>query len=244
MVPTELHGVVAGDIVNSSEMESGKRRQLPDILESAYGEVARAFGEHLPFELAISAGDEWRIYVECPKVALAASLAFWTRLKAADVTSRMVLAIDAIDFINNGDLHTSDGAAFRRAGRGLEVILGDELQFALLLPDERGELGKICAELTGELVDILLKDLTAAQARAVAQMLCPRHGGTAPTTSEIAERWEPEPISRQAVGKHLHRGGWPVIERTIERYERVIDEFQSPAHFQERTLELDDRHDL
>ena len=180
MAQIDLHAVVAGDIVDSSEMESGMRRQLPAILESAYGEVARAFGEYLPFELAISAGDEWSIYVECPKVAIAVSLAFWTRLKAGDVTSRMVLAIDAVDFINNGDLHTSDGASFRRAGRGLEVIVGDELQFALLLPDERGELGEIFAELTGELVDILLNDLTAPQARALAEMLCPHHDGTAP----------------------------------------------------------------
>ena len=219
------------------------RRRLAAILRSSYDRVAEVFGESLPYEVAISAGDEWRIYVSCPEAALAVSLAFWTRLRVEGVTSRMVLAVGTVDFIDGGDLHTSDGAAFRRAGRGLEERLGDKSLFALVLPQERGELGEVCAELTSELVDILLKGLTPSKARAVAEMLRPP-GGQAPTTSDIAARWEPDPISRQAVGKHLKRGQWPAIRRTIERYERAISEFQIPEREEEAMMALGERRDL
>lgn len=222
-----LHAVVAGDIIGSSELSTNKRRQLAEILQSAYDDVAGVFGRDLPYEIAVSAGDEWRIFVDRPRAALAASLAFWARLRQQDIRSRMVLVIDEIDFIDNGDLNSSDGAAFRRAGRGLSAVLGDKWIFALLLPEEATPISGLAAELAGELVDVLLRDLTAAQARPVAEMICGISRGEKPTTSEIAERWAPEPISRQAVGKHLSRSRWPALRRTLDRFERITEHLKN-----------------
>ncbi len=245
MTEPELHAVVAGDIVGSTELDAQVRRNLAGILEDAYETVLSTYGDALPYELALSAGDEWRLYIARPEVALAVSLAFYARLKERDITSRLVLAIDEIDFIEDGDLHNSDGAAFRRAGRGLAAVLGEQWRFALLLPDDENPLGELCGEFLGELVDILLKELTPAQARAVAEMICLSRGDQRVTTTEIARRWKPDEITRQAVGKHLQRAGWSVFERTLNRYERMIGEIEMGYHvvlYEDRMMEFEERH--
>lgn len=222
MQGSSVHAVIAGDIVGSSKLSADRRRTLASTLTSEYEQIAESFGATLPYDIAISAGDEWRMYVERPAASLAAALAIWAGLKAREITTRVIVVVDTIDFIDEGDLNKSDGTAFRRAGRGLKSVLGDEWQFAVMLPRIVGDLGEMCGEVTGELVDILVKDSTAAQARAIAEMTRGFARGDMPTTTEVAERWVPEPISRQAVGKHLERGRWPVFLRTLKRFEHLI----------------------
>ena len=225
MVAVPLHAVVAGDVVGSSELATDIRRQLPDLLDETHDEVAEKFGRLLPDNLAISAGDEWRMYVDDPAAALAASLAYWTRLKSRGIVCRMVLAVDTIDFIDDGNLHRSDGAAFRQAGRGLQLLTDPasfETHFNMLLPGNNNETAELCGEAITDLVEMLLTDLTEAQAQAIAEKLTDGARGEATTTADIAGRWQPEPISRQAVSKHLNRGNWPRLQRTIRRFEQLI----------------------
>ena len=217
------YGVIAGDIVGSTELSTELRRRLPEILESSYRALRSAYRDQLPYELAIAAGDEWRIAVDDPHVALAVSLAFATRLKARDITSRVVVAIDTIDFIEDGDLHRSDGAALRRAGRGLKKLERGDRNFDLVVPSTSSEPCALSAASIADLVDLLLDDLTAAQSRAVASMLCGVDDGTYPTATSIAEDWTPEPISRQAVGKHLSRARWPRIKDTLDRFQQLME---------------------
>ncbi|MFW5968916.1 MAG: hypothetical protein ACOCV2_15435 [Persicimonas sp.] len=218
----KLHAVIAGDVVDSSKLSTERRRGLAPQITAIHRDVADAFGGDLPHDIATVAGDEWRMYVDRPRSALAAALALCTKLRAEDIISRVIVVIDEVDFIEEGDLQNSDGPAFRRAGRGLDALSKRERRFDLLLPDSVDRRATLFAEMTGELVDVLLDDLTAAQARSVAEMIRGVAAGAPPTTSEIAGRWEPDPISRQAVGKHLHRARWDVFERTLDRFTNMM----------------------
>lgn len=221
--PPRLHAVIAGDVVDSSKLSTERRRRLASLLTAAHRDMTHAFGDDLPHDIAIVAGDEWRMYVERPKSALAAALALCTQLRADDIISRAIVVIDEVDFIEGGDLQNSDGPAFRRAGRGLDALSETGRRFDLLVPDAAGRRATLFAEMTGELVDVLLDVLTASQARSVAEMIRGVAAGSPPTTSEIAGRWEPEPITRQAVGKHLERARWGVFERTLDRFAEMIE---------------------
>lgn len=215
------HGVVAGDIIASSELATDVRRELSDKMIEAYDEVRDAFGAETPYPLAISAGDEWRMYIEHPACALAVSMGFWTRLKARNLASRMVLAVGEIDFVENQDLHRADGPALRSAGRSLDAISETAAKFGLFVPVEQDPVARLWTETTGELTDILLGDLTVSQARAVAEMICGTYGsGGAPTRQEIADRWQPRPVTAQTISEHLQRARWPAIDRTLKRFEQ------------------------
>lgn len=228
MNTADLQAVVAGDIVASTELSKQKRRRLADTIDAAYTDIRDAFGTAVPHPLAISAGDEWRIYVDDPEQALAVAVGFSTRLQARELTSRMVLVADTVDFIDQGDLHRSDGPAFRRAGRRLKTMAGSDSRFTMLLPTDDESVASIWAESTGELVDILLDDLTAAQARAVTEMICEtRKTGSKPTLQQIGNRWSPDSIGKQTVSQHLRRARWPAIQRTLRRYERF---WKLPTH--------------
>ncbi len=224
MKHANFHGIVAGDIIDSSELSSEKRRRLDQLLTEAHDTVGEAFGEDLPYPLAVSAGDEWRMYIERPSRVLAAAIAFWTSLKARDLNSRMVVAVGEVDFIDQGDLNRADGTALRCAGRRLHEISEDADKFGLFIPARKDEMARLWMETTSELTNILLDDLTSSQARAVTEMICGVCGtNETPTLKEIAARWKPRPVTAQTVSKHLQRARWPSIDRTLQRFEDFWD---------------------
>lgn len=222
----DFHAVARGDVIGSTELSAEDRRQLPEVLRSTYATVQRRAPGTLPYELAILGGDGWQCYVENPASSLARVLHLWALLFARGISSRMALAIDTIDFISDRDLNESDGRAFRRSGRALQG-LEDERWFVCLLPDEAPSAYHLAAESISELTDHLLHQWTEAQAQAVAGML--ESIGTEQTVTQqaIAEQWEPEPITRQTVNRHLKRAHWDRLERTLDRFDQLIESLSS-----------------
>jgi hypothetical protein len=76
-----------------------------------------------------------------------------------------------------------------------------------------------------EFVDHLLHHWTAAQALAVFGRLRAFGTDVDVTQAQIAAEWEPEPITRQSVNRHLKRAHWPRLKRTLHRCEEVLEEF-------------------
>ncbi len=216
----DLHAVATGDIVASSELPAAERRRLPDTLRGAYAEVRALAPNALPHELVLTGGDGWQCYVRNPVHALPRVLHFCAILQASGLRSRCALAIDTVDFIDEDDLGASDGPAFRRSGRALSR-LSDDQRTACLLPDVLSPVYHLAAEGLCELVDHLMQNWTEAQTRAVAGMLRSIGTDLSVTQSDIAEQWEPEPVTRQTVNRHLHRAHWPRLERTLSRFERL-----------------------
>jgi len=218
-----LHAVATGDVVGSSELPSAARRRLPEALRAIYAIVQEQTPDVLPYDLAITGGDGWQCYVDDPTQALARVLHFWTLLYADGLQSRFALAIDTIDFISDGNLNESDGPAFRRSGRALRN-LSDRQWVACLLPETVPIVYQLAVDSTFDLIDHLLHQWTEAQAQAVGGMLQNAGTGGSVTQQAIAEQWDPEPVTRQTVNRHLQRAEWSRLERTLSRFERLIQE--------------------
>lgn len=228
MDTTGLHAVATGDVVASSDLSSAERRRLPNALRTTYATVQRQKSDVLPHDLAIIGGDGWQCYVEDPAQALARILHFWTLLCADGLRSRFALAIDTIEFISDGNLNESDGPAFRRSGRALNDLSDGQWATCLLPETVPTETVPTVYQLTVDsifdLIDLLLHQWTEAQAQAVAGMLQSVGTDSSITQQAIAEQWNPEPVTRQTVNRHLQRANWPRLERTLSRFEQLIRE--------------------
>jgi len=219
---SEIRAVVTGDTVRSTDLPPDVRRQLPNALHSAYNAVQKANPDILPYDLAIKGGDGWQWYIAAPQRALVPTLHFWTILYAQGISSRMALALDEIDFVSRKNLNESDGAAFRRSGRSLAEF-EKEQRFECTFPEEMPETIKLSAEFFSELIDLFLNEWTEAQAQAVSAKLRTAHTDEEITQREIAEKWDPEPITRQGVNHHLKRAQWNRLYRTLDRFGRFFD---------------------
>lgn len=74
-----------------------------------------------------------------------------------------------------------------------------------------------------DLIDHLYHHWTEAQAQAVAGMLKGVNTERTITQKAIAEQWDPEPITRQTVNRHLKRAHWDRLARTLHRFEQLIE---------------------
>lgn len=224
--PSGLHAVVTGDTVGSSDFPPDVRRHLPETLHSAYETIRQRDPASLPYDLAITGGDGWQWYIQNPHTALARVLHFWTLLFAREVSSRMILAVDTIDFLSEEDLNESDGPAFRRSGLQLST-LDEKARFECVLPKEASAAHHLAAESMSELVDHLLQQWTEAQAQAISGRISTVGAGDEITQQEIAENWSPEPITRQTVNRHLKRAHWDRLQRTLDRFETLVASLSS-----------------
>lgn len=219
---SDLHAVATGDVIGSSELSADERQRLPERLRTAYATARKAAPDALPHDLAIMGGDGWQCYIEDPSKALPRVLHFWTRLRAYGLRSRFAVAVDTIDFISDGNLNESDGAAFRQSGRALET-LDDDHWAACVLPEWESITSALAADSMFELVDLLMQDWTKAQAQAVAGMLQGVGSERSVTQQAIADGWSPNPITRQSVNRHLQRAKWSRVERTASLFDQLIE---------------------
>lgn len=216
-----LRAVVTGDIIGSSKLAPPDRRRMPKHLREAHTLVREKNPELLPYSLAIVRGDGWQCYVKEPDKALSCILQFWTLLCAKGLRSRFVLAVDKVDFIADGGLSESGGPAFRRSGRGLDE-LEDSRWTACRLPVSASDLHRLASKGIFELLDHLLQEWTQAQSQALSKKLRAISTDSSVTQREIARQWEPEPITRQSVNRHLKRAHWNRLERLLNRFEKLV----------------------
>jgi len=179
--------------------------------------------EAFPYDLSISGGDEWRMYIKSPEWALAASVLFWSKLCLRQIETRVVVSIGSVDFLADGNLNEADGAAFRTAGRHLAARMEEHERFELIFAGVDAEDTPLltCKDLFTELVELLVTEWTEAQTRAVKAMLRGHLEERRYTQEEIAANWGPKEISRQTVGEHLKRAEWYRLERTLKYYHRL-----------------------
>jgi hypothetical protein len=242
---TALHAVLTADYVGSTDLDPAQRVSLADGLREAYGHLQARFPEALPHDLAVFAGDSWQVYVAEPGVALHVGLALraWGR-HALDLDTRLALAVDTTDFVVAENVAESDGAAFRRSGRGLKDLLSRD-RLDLLAPSpltfgpalEDDALASLALRSIENaffalalVADRMARSWTQAQARAVYWALLDE----TLTTQEIGERWTPRPVRKQTVSEHLDRAGWQDLsDRVLHLYEKAVGNLLSLNHWAE-----------
>jgi len=207
--------------VNSSQLAEPVRTALADTLRDAYARATEGLPSEAVPELALVSGDGWQCLFHESNQALARVVHLAAYLRARELETRVALALGTVDRLR-ADLNASDGPALRRSGRGLQQLRADQ-RFDLLLPDDAPVVATVAAGAIAELCDTWLQAWTPAQAQAIAGMLSGWAGEPVRTQAEVAEVWAPEPITRQTVNRHLHRAGWPRLERTLYRFSELVD---------------------
>lgn len=211
--PGSVCAVITGDVVGSSTLAPDARRRLLDVMHDAGAQVRDRFADELPLPMDVFSGDSWQVLVTRPAASLRIALAFRANLRAAmasrRIDTRLVIAIDTVDFVPDQHVSQGEGQAFRTSGRTL-ADLKSPLCLALRAADEAAATPW---DAGFSLLDVIARRLwTPARARAVYGALCGE------TQDEIAHRWDP-PIAQPSVSGHLQRAAWSRVEPFIESFE-------------------------
>jgi hypothetical protein len=210
--PKKTYAVISGDIIRSSRLDPAARQELPRILKQAAAALREFLGEAIPLDIDIYAGDSWQLLLTDPGSALRAAVFLRAHLldRAEGLDTRVAVAIGGVDFVPGERVSEGDGEAFRISGRLLqENAPGRRMRFASNQSTDGG-----LWDVAFDLIDALTtKTWTPRRARAVSGAL----RGWVHT--RIADLWTPS-VRQPTVAKGLEEASWPVIQRTIERFER------------------------
>lgn len=210
--PGKDYAVITGDVIDSSSLEAGQRKQLPELIHRVSDDLRAWRGEETLTPLSIFGGDSWRVLLADPRDALRVGLYIRASLLASklDIDTRLVIGVAGVDFMTEGGLEEADGEAFRISGRRLAEGMGRRsIVFAHhdLQTADRWDL--VCY-----LIETLIRvNWTANRAQAVC-------GALRGLTSEAIgqQLWNP-PITQQSVHKHLSEAGWDAIEAALKIYD-------------------------
>lgn len=162
------------------------------------------------------------MYVSDPASALEIALLMRATLRVeASLDTRVALAVDRVDTVDERSVSESSGPAFRRSGQALDAM-DDERRLRCLLPASAPPVYSITADTLADLADHLATHWTDAQAQAIALRLELTTDGAHPSQKEIANNWQPDPISQQAVSKHLRQAHGTLLDAALQRYDRLI----------------------
>lgn len=214
-----LQAVITGDVVRSRTLPSEARMRLEDHISGAFSALRSRYDASLPYPVAIFSGDSWQAYVQKPGEAIRIGVHLYCSLVSThQLRSRMAIAVNTVDFLNEENLSASDGEAFRQSGLALREMAKDA-RFAISLP---GGIAPIFEHALDEVIDVcnhLARDWTQGQAQAVSlRLLYPEA-----SQKELAEKWTPHPIKQPAVSQFLSAAHWDLLEATLERSTKVID---------------------
>jgi hypothetical protein len=198
------YAVLTGDVVDSSKLPKAKRQALPGLLQKASAETRKAFPDAVPLAVDVFRGDGWQLLVGDSVRALRIGLFFRACLRSGTergrgLDTRVAVAIGQVDFVPER-VSQGDGEAYRLSGRGLEEMVRKQ-RLLLVFPPDREPAG---TSVIVRLLDALARGWTGKQAMALRGAL---RGWT---QEKIAQEW-PEPISQQAVTKHLEGAQWPAV---------------------------------
>jgi hypothetical protein len=203
MTQTNDFAVLTGDLVASRDLDPRQLDLAFEVLTKAASAASDWAGGKL--RLSRSRGDGWQVAVPEQRADLRIALTFRANLTATGtgLETRIGLARGQISPIRNNDLNAASGPAFVAAGEAL-----DGLAPPALFAHANG--GALAA--STRLADHISQQWTAAQARAIAPMLCPGP----PTHAEVAARLG---ITRQAVTQALAAAGYDTLSSALDLIE-------------------------
>ncbi len=202
--------VLTGDVVASTKLDEGKRRELNEVLKTGLERLPEV--RHDTFR-----GDGFQVvlpvWANALRYALRIRCELMSRLsdeKGQPVDTRISIGIGTIT-IDEERIAESDGDAYRWSGWGLdELMKSRENRLRVATPDSRINAGfeAICA-----LLDGLLSGYSAKQAAVVAGLL------NELKQQEIAENLG---ISQPAVHQHAQLARWFAVNRVLRYFEQDV----------------------
>lgn len=231
-ITTNLHAVLTGDLVGSSQLTSSQSQQAMELLRNSATLFEQCFPGTLYGKMDTFRHDSWQLLLIKPEQAFRAALFLRTALKMeSDATtkydSRISIGIGTVDSIAEERISDSRGPSFTLSGRGVESMKGVSL--ALSIATERAE---GWSDMTGAvipLLDCIATDWTPTESRAVNAALMGL------TQEEIAARWVSKTNStpsRQAVGDSLIRAHWKSVKSVLFHAEKRVQKEASTTQKQ------------
>ncbi|MCK5035950.1 MAG: hypothetical protein KAS73_08675 [Candidatus Sabulitectum sp.] len=206
------YAVLTGDINASSRMGKREAKNLEKILRASFQELVANRHDIEADHFTCFRGDSWQFVVGDATAAASAALYFRASLiiQSYDafgirLNSSVSIGFGSIDFFPDSESSAGGGKAYELSGKRLDKIRKrlPGMSVSGLGPPDPG-----VSAMLG-VIDALVRHWTPSRARAVCLSL------QSLTQIEIASKWEPEPISQQAVHKHLQSAGWPAIEPAL-----------------------------
>lgn len=207
--------VLSGDVVGSSALSLDTRRRLAPTLAAATETLRAALGAAaVPLAVDVYGGDAWQLLLPRPSTSLRAALLLRAVLRselgddrAAPVDTRVVIARGGVDFVAEDRVSRSEGEAFRLSGRTLTGLGPRRLAF---VPAGRSHLHDW--DVVARLLDVIVSDWTAKQARAMVGAL---QGWR---QDRIAALWDP-PVSQPTVAGHLRSAHADTVTAAVTAFE-------------------------
>lgn len=230
MSSTSLRAVLTGDLVRSRRQSAPNREKLSEHIKAAFRRTRRRFSDVIPHGVSIFRGDGWQLYVDEPGRVLAVAVLFRAALRVeAGLDTRIGMALGTVETVEAENIAESTGPAFQRSGQALDE-LPDEQRMWCLLPEGVEPVFQIAADTLTDFADYIAIGWTDAQAQAVTLRLQLATSSESPSQRELAAHWIPEPITQQAVSKHLKHGAWDRVQTVLARFEDLAAHLQdAPA---------------
>jgi hypothetical protein len=191
-------------------------------MRAVYAQIQERYGAAVPYPMAIFRGDSWQVYVADAAQALRIALSFRAALQAeASVDTRVGLALDTVDTVDESNVSASMGLAFQRSGQALDTLQTPR-RMRCLVPEAAEDIMQLGADAVCDLADHLAIHWTDAQAQAVALRLMLTTDKSPPSQRDIAHHWQPEPITQQAVSKHLQQAAWRRLEAALNYFNWLV----------------------
>ena len=213
------YAVLTGDVNASSRMSTDELRGLEPLLQACFQDTCACFPKAGVKHFSCFRGDSWQFVLETPCLAGQVAVCFRAALllrssKSMErrLQSAVAIGFGGIDFFpdapsttGSGEAYTNSGHTLDRMRRRMPGMSAAGLQHA----------DAALASILG-LLDALARQWTAPRARAVLLAL------RGLRQEEIAASWQPEPVTQQAVHKHLQNAGWPAIEPALQWMQACI----------------------
>ncbi len=206
-----MQAVLTGDIVGSSGLSPENHRKVVRAVKS----VADAFPDAVVGAVDVYSGDSWQMLVSDCGLSLRIAVylrAILKREKDFSVDSRVSIAWGDVDMeqVDAERMSESTGELFTASGRGLVELKKASLMCFSVLHDDY-----LSAAVGGALglVDVLIRQWSTEQARAVAATLMGR------TQAAIAAEFG---VGQSSINKSLQAAHWLEIESTLNSIDKII----------------------
>ena len=209
----DIKGIITGDIVKSSTIQSDKRTVLLDTIHMLTEKLKTLSA----LQAELFRGDSFQIVVDNPAEALKIAVLFRAGLKSKtpkDIRkpwdARISLGVGGISY-KTDQVVVSDGEAFRLSGRELDEIGKKRLTVKTRWEDVNAEL-----KISTAFADDIISGWSHAQAQAVYLTLLYRY-----TQKDVAARLDK---TAQNISKLLGAAKENLIRNYLDRYYILITE--------------------
>jgi hypothetical protein len=217
-----IHAVITGDIVGSGHLSAVAFERVQEGLRRGGAELRTRFPDALPLPVELFRGDSWQMLVTDPARAFRMALFLRAYLRAeAGADTRFAIGVGPVEQMPTERVATGRGEAFRLSGQLLDAKVATHMRVAIAGDDSDTQRDTRAIATVMQVLDVVAKNWTRAQARAVCGALNDQ------TQETIAAAWPDDPITQQAVAQHLARAGWDGIREAVVLYEEIIQRRQT-----------------